>query len=181
MKPYTLVTSSEHKRREIGAILGMDLRSSTIDLPEIQSLDLNEILSSKAREAFDRLKVPVVVEDTSLELFAFNGFPGPLVKWLLKARGSEGIIALCRAVGDERARAVCGVLAWNGEREDYFEGYVYGRIAPEPRGESGFGWDSVFIPAERDLTFAQMTAKEKNAISHRGIAWRKFLEQIAPR
>jgi XTP/dITP diphosphohydrolase len=171
---FTLVTSSEPKRREIFDILRMELLVSSIDLPEIQSLDLREILSRKAREAFDRLKVPVVVEDVSLELSAFKGFPGPLVKWLIKTSGPKGVIALCRAVGDMRARAVCGVLAWDGEREYWAEGAVYGTIADAPRGVSGFGWDPVFIPAGSECTFAEMTAGEKNSISHRGKAWRKF-------
>lgn len=176
---FTLVTSNEHKRREIFAILGTELPASAIDLPEIQSLNLREILSRKAREAFNRLKVPVVVEDVSLELFAFKGFPGPLVKWLIKTSGPEGVIALCRAVGDVRARAVCGVLAFDGAREIWAEGSAYGTIADAPRGTSGFGWDPVFIPAGSERTYAEMAAEQKNALSHRAQAWREFQNLLA--
>jgi len=175
---FTLVTSSEHKRREIFAVLGAELPVSPLDLPEIQSLDLREILSRKAREAFDLLKVPVVVEDVSLELFAFGGFPGPLVKWLIRTSGPEGVIALCRAVGDRRAKAVCGVLAWDGAREHWAEGSVYGTIAEAPRGASGFGWDPVFIPVGHEHTFADMTAEQKNRLSHRAAAWREFQKAL---
>jgi len=171
---FTLITSSPAKEREIAAILGFRLPAQSADLPEIQSLNLREILSHKARMAFAQTGLPVVVEDVSLELNALNGFPGPLIKWLLKAAGPEGVIALVRSTGDPRARAVCGVLAFDGQREWWAEGAVEGTIAPAPRGASGFGWDPVFVPAGHDRTFAEMTPEEKNSISHRGAAWRKF-------
>jgi non-canonical purine NTP pyrophosphatase (RdgB/HAM1 family) len=174
---YTLVTSSPHKAEEIAAIVGTALPTAALDLPEIQSLDLREVLRHKAREAFVRLNRPAVVEDVSLELAGLNGFPGPLVKWLLKASGPEGLIALCRGTGDWRARAVCGVLGWDGKREVWAEGVAEGTIAPAPRGASGFGWDPVFIPEGREHTFAQMDGGKKNAISHRGAAWRSFAAQ----
>jgi non-canonical purine NTP pyrophosphatase (RdgB/HAM1 family) len=174
MTPYTLVTSSPHKAAEIAAITGIEFLTESLDLPEIQSLDLRGVLSHKAREAFARLRRPVVVEDVSLELAGLNGFPGPLVKWLLKAAGPEGLIALCRGTGEWRARAVCGVLGWDGKREAWAEGAATGTIAPAPLGASGFGWDPVFVPDGHDRTYARMTAEEKNAISHRGKAWRGF-------
>ena len=176
---FTLVTSSPHKAAEIAAITGETLRTAALDLPEIQSLDLREVLRHKAREAFSRLGRPVLVEDVSLELASLNGFPGPLVKWLLKAAGPQGLIVLCRGAGEWQARAVCSVLGWDGENEIWAEGTVEGTIAPEPCGASGFGWDPVFIPVGHDRTFAQMTASEKNAISHRGGAWRGFRDLLA--
>jgi non-canonical purine NTP pyrophosphatase (RdgB/HAM1 family) len=178
---FTLITSSPAKAGEIGAILGFALPSQSVDLPEIQSLNLREILAEKARTAFARTGAPVVVEDVSLEMNGWNGFPGPLVKWLLKAAGPAGLIAAARASGDSRARAVCGVLAFDGGREWWFEGVVEGTIAPSLIGASGFGWDPVFIPAGHDTTFAGMTAEEKNAVSHRGAAWRKFKEWMESR
>ena len=179
MPPYTLVTSSPHKVAEIAAITGVTFMTAALDLPEIQSLDLREVLHHKAREAYGRLGRPVVVEDVSLELAGLNGFPGPLVKWLLKAAGPQGLIALCRGAGEWRARAVCGVLGWDGVHETWAEGIVEGVIAPKPRGASGFGWDPVFMPEGHDRTFAQMAAQEKDAISHRGAAWRRFKELLA--
>lgn len=178
MIPYTLVTSSPHKAREISAIIGTVLPTAALDLPEIQSLDLREVLRHKTREAFGRLGRPVVVEDVSLELAGLGGFPGPLVKWLLKAAGPQGLISLCRGAGEWKARAVCGVLAWDGENELWAEGSVEGSIASEPRGASGFGWDPVFIPEGHDRTFALMSAEKKNTVSHRGAAWRQFAARL---
>lgn len=174
IREYTLVTSSPYKAAEITAILGLALPSTALDLPEIQSLDLREVLRHKAREAFSRLARPVVVEDVSLELAGLHGFPGPLVKWLLKAAGPDGLVALCHGTGEWRARAVCGVLGWDGRTEVWAEGAVDGAIASAPQGASGFGWDPVFIPKGGDRSFAEMNAAEKNAVSHRGAAWRKF-------
>jgi non-canonical purine NTP pyrophosphatase (RdgB/HAM1 family) len=177
MMLYTLVTSSSNKAAEIAAITGEPFPTAALDLPEIQSLDLREVLRHKAREAFGRLGRPVVVEDVSLELAGLGGFPGPLIKWLLQAAGPEGLVAVCDGARDRRARAVCGVLAWDGESELWAEGSVEGSIASAPQGSSGFGWDPVFVPEGHDRTFALMSAEKKNAVSHRGAAWRIFAAQ----
>ncbi|MBO0748212.1 MAG: non-canonical purine NTP pyrophosphatase, partial [Acidimicrobiaceae bacterium] len=71
------------------------------------------------------------------------------------------------------------VAAWPGGSEVVAEGTVEGWIAPEPRGEGGFGYDPVFVPDEGDgATFAEMSAGEKHAMSHRGRAFRELAERL---
>ena len=78
------------------------------------------------------------------------------------------------------ARFVCYIaLAFPDGREEIFKGIAKGRIGRKPRGSKGFGYDPVFYPEGHAKTFAEMTADEKNALSHRGKALRKFKEYMA--
>jgi non-canonical purine NTP pyrophosphatase (RdgB/HAM1 family) len=162
------VTSNEGKRREAEAVLGLMLDHRALDLVEPQTLDLNEIVRSKAEAAHEVIGAPVLVEDTGLELLGLGGFPGPLIRWLLASVGPEGICRLAAAFGDPRAVARCLTCATDGDAVVLGEGVVFGLIAAAPRGTNGFGWDSTFIPDDGDgRTFAEMTDEEKNQISHR--------------
>ena len=171
----TLVTGNPNKLAEARRLCGHDLRAARMDLPEIQSLDLAEVLTAKAEEAYRRLGRPVIVEETGLELTAMNGFPGPLVKWMLDAVGAGGVARAALAFGDPGARAHCMLLYWDGERRLEAEGETRGRLVLPPRGEAGFGWDPVFQPDGESRTYGEMTAEEKDAIGHRGRAWRALL------
>lgn len=172
--PFVLVTGNPNKRREAERILGRRLEHADIDLPEIQELDLGEVLAHKARQAYERVGSPVVVEETGLFLAAMGGFPGPLIKWMLDAMGAEGVAHTARALGDPAARAVCALAFHDGERLVVAEGETRGRLVAPPRGEHGFGWDPVFEPEASRLTFAQLDPADKDRLGHRGRAWRAF-------
>lgn len=162
------VTSNLGKLREAEAVLGCKLEHRALELDEIQSLDLEAIVRRKALEAFRRLEAPVLVEDTSLELTALAGFPGPLVRWLLASVGAAGICRIAASFGDASATARCIALATDGVDEAVGVGSLSGTIVRRPRGRRGFGWDSTFAPeGGGGRTFAEMDAAEKNAISHR--------------
>ena len=174
------VTSSEHKHREAQAILGVPLERVSLDLPEPQGLDVVAVARTKARLAFATLRRPVLVEDTALELEALGGFPGPLIRWLLEAAGVAAIPRLLDGFSTRGARARCAALAFDGERELLGVGTVAGEIAPAVRGASGFGWDVVFIPEwGGGRTYAEMPAAEKNARSHRALAFRELASELA--
>ena len=126
----------------------------------------------QGRQAAERLGRAVLVEDTSLELAALGGFPGPLIRWLLEAAGPAVLPRLLADFPDKRAVARCVAVARDGEREWVGVGAVSGVIVAEPRGESGFGWDVVFAPEwGGGRTYAEMPADEKNARSHRALAF----------
>jgi non-canonical purine NTP pyrophosphatase (RdgB/HAM1 family) len=162
------VTSNEGKRREAEAVLGRPLSHQDLDLVELQSLDLHEVVRAKAASAVETIQAPVMVEDTGLELLGLGGFPGPLIRWLLACVGADGVCQMVQAFGDRRAVARCVTCATDGSEEVLGEGVVLGTIAERPRGTGGFGWDSVFIPDDGDgRTFAEMGEGEKNEISHR--------------
>lgn len=173
----TFVTGNASKLAEARRLFP-DLDSVSLDLPEIQSLDLTEVLRAKAREAHRILARQVIVEETGLELPGLNGFPGPLVKWMLEAIGAEGIARQVASTGDARATARCALMLFDGERETFSEGSTSGVLVLPPRGNQGFGWDPVFQPEGSTRTYGEMSAAEKDAISHRGRAWRAFREAL---
>lgn len=136
------------------------------------------MLRAKAAEAHERIGRPLVVEETGLELDALNGFPGPFVRWMLEAVGAEGIARTALALGDARASAVC-LLAWtDGERTVLGRGATRGELVLPPRGTNGFGWDPVFRPDGEELTYAEMSDTGKDALGHRGRAWRDLLSRL---
>jgi XTP/dITP diphosphohydrolase len=179
LPPFTLVTGNAGKRAEAERILGRSIDCLAVDLPEIQSLDLHEVLRAKLDEAWRRLGRPVVVEETGLELSALGGFPGPLVRWLLEAVGAAGIARLGLALGDAGVTARCA-LAYtvDGGEPVIAEGATEGTLVLPPRGTHGFGWDPVFLPAGERSTYGELSAAEKDQIGHRGRAWRALAAKL---
>jgi len=177
------LTSNPGKAREAAAFLGRPVAARALDLPEIQSLDFAEVVVAKALAAADRLGVPVLVEDSGLALPGWKGYPGPLTKYAVGAVGEAGFARLAHAWGDPRAEAVSTLgLAWPGAAAGdvvVASGRVAGSLAPEPRGSNGFGWDVVFVPEGEERTFAEMSAEEKNARSHRARAFAELRKLLA--
>jgi XTP/dITP diphosphohydrolase len=181
------VTTNEHKRREVQGILGVELESAAFgsqDVPEVQALDFAEVAIHKARTAYEALgrpPYPVLVEDSGLVIWAWNGLPGALTKWFVSSVGNEGILRMLCG-GDRRARAVCAVAVADGGGEvRVFQDEVRGSVAHEPRGGGGFGWDPIFVPQGSELTYAQM-GDLKNEDSHRARAFRQvrgWLEEVS--
>jgi XTP/dITP diphosphohydrolase len=178
------VTTNEHKRREVERILGVELEGTAPDVPEIQALDFAEVAARKARDAYEALGAPphpVIVEDSGLVIGVWNGLPGALTRWFLSSVGNEGILGMLSGE-DRRARAVCAVAVTDaGGEVSLFRGEVSGSIAPEPRGEEGFGWDPIFVPEGSGLTYAQM-GDAKHEDSHRARAFRQvrgWLEEMS--
>ncbi len=177
LRRATLVTGNPGKAAEARRLVGLELAIEELDLPEVQSLDLVEVLRAKAAEAHRRLGRPVLVDETSLELAALGGFPGPLVKWLLVSVGPAGLTRLARAFGSEAATARCALLLLDGQGEVLAVGSAEGELV-DPRGEGGFGWDSVFRPLSQERTYAELDAATKDRIGHRGEAWRELVRML---
>ncbi len=176
--PFVLVTGNRGKIAEARLALGWEVEAVEVDLPEIQALDLLEVLQQKAEVAWEIVQRPLVVEEAGLELLSLNGFPGPLVKWMLEAVGAEGIAKTAQALGDPRAIARCALLYRDLERSVVAEGDTLGSLVLPGRGEHGFGWDPVFLPDGETRTFAELEGKEKSAVSHRGKAWRNLTGKL---
>lgn len=176
--PFVLVTGNRGKIAEARLALGMEIEAVEVDLPEIQGLDLLDILKEKAEVAWEMVRRPLVVEEAGLSLVALNGFPGPLVKWMLTAVGAEGIARTAHALNDPRAVARCALLFRDAERSVVAEGSTPGTLVLPGRGEHGFGWDPVFLPDGEIRTFAELEGREKDAVSHRGKAWRELMPRL---
>ncbi len=171
------VTGNENKFLEVKNMLpNISLEQLRLDLPEIQSVELEEIIKSKLLEALKHSKRPVIVEDTGLYLECLNGLPGPLIKWFEERIGLYGIADVCEKMGEDKAvaRTIIG-FASNKEEIRLFEGSIKGSIV-QPRKGTGFGWDSIFVPEGHEKAFSEMEPEEKNAISMRRNALEKLRE-----
>ena len=160
------------------------LEGVALELPEIQSLDLLEVLRAKGAEAHRRLRRPLVVEETGFEIEAFGGFPGPLVKWMLAALGPEGMARAALTVAEREGKpgaavARCMALYIDGEREVVGEAVERGTLVLPPRGAEGFGWDPVFLPEGESRTYGELPPADKDRLGHRGKAWRDLRRKLA--
>lgn len=174
-------TNNAHKLTEVSAVVGDKFELVTLrevgiteDIPETGST-LDENASLKARYVYERTGLNCFADDTGLEVEALNGAPG--VRSARYATDGHDFAANNRKLLHElegksyrkaRFRTVISLII-DGE-EHQVEGIVEGRIATEESGAEGFGYDPLFIPDGYDRTFAEMSAEEKNAISHRGRA-----------
>ena len=170
--------TSRAEKAEEASRLGFAIERIDLDLRESQALDPAVVAREKVETAWERLRRPVLVEDSGLEILAWGGFPGALVKWLEKTAGLDGIVRMLDPFPDRRARAVCAIACFDGERLLAAHGVAEGSIAPAPRGGRGFGWDSIFIPHDSDRTFAEMVPADKDIVSHRGRAWRELAKSL---
>ena len=175
------VTGNHNKAREAAQILGVQLRSIALDLPELQDLDVARVAAVKAaaaREALNEPDSPVLVEDSGLVVEAWNGLPGALTKWFLTSVGNGGILRMLAGEEDRSARAVCAVaVAFADASVRVFLGEVGGSIATEPRGSGGFGWDPIFVPDGHAETYAELGPR-KHEDSHRTRALRAAREAL---
>ncbi len=170
----TFITSNPDKARLLSQYLDFPIIHKPIDLIEIQSLDLPTILEYKAKEAYTHVLSPVLVEDTSLRFGPLGKLPGPLIKWFLTELGTSGLCRLLDGYSDRSALAEVQFGLYDGQSFQAFAGAQEGSIAPAPRGNNGFGWDAIFIPAGYQKTWAEMTAEEAQATSMRRIALKKL-------
>jgi inosine triphosphate pyrophosphatase len=163
----TFITSNPSKAAFVSEFLEHPIGHKSLDLAEVQSLDLEEVTCCKAQEAFRILKTPVLVEDISLVFHALNQLPGPLIKWFLQSIGNDGICNLLNQYEDRSATAEVRFCLYDGEEIHMFKGLKKGEIAAAPRGEKGFGWDPIFIPEGFTQTWGEMDTAEQFASSMR--------------
>ncbi len=173
------VSTNIHKVKELNDIVsvyGITLIPARIKKMEIQADDITEIALTAARDAYNKLHKPLIVEDAGLFVKELNGFPGPYSSYVFKTIGCKGILKLLEGVNNRDAYFKSILVYKDEHHEVVFEGMVEGEIAHSIRGSGGFGFDPIFIPKGRNKTFAEMPLGEKNKLSHRGRAARKFID-----
>jgi XTP/dITP diphosphohydrolase len=188
-----LATHNRGKVEEVRALLaphGVTLTSNADHgLPEPEETEDSFLGNAriKARAAARATGLPALADDSGLEVDALGGAPGVrTADWAETPQGRDFGLAMARA---HEALLASGapepwtarfvsvlVLAWPDGREQSFEGRAEGRVVWPPRGPLGHGYDPVFVPEGHERTFAEMTAEEKNALSHRGKSIRAFAE-----
>jgi XTP/dITP diphosphohydrolase len=166
------LTGNKNKLKEARLILGdkIKLKNKKIDLDEIQSTSVEEVIKHKVALAYNLIKKPCIAEDTGVYIKNMNGFPGALIKFYLDKLGNKGISKF-NGGSDAYAETIIGYH--DGKKIHIFKGKVNGKISKTPKG-NGFGWDPIFIPKNNTKSFSQMTEEDKNKISMRGKAFRKF-------
>ncbi|MFA5817111.1 MAG: RdgB/HAM1 family non-canonical purine NTP pyrophosphatase [Bacteroidales bacterium] len=193
MKELVFVTNNKHKLSEIRQILGDSYKIMSLGeigfYEEIEETtpDLEGNALLKARYIHDRFGCDCFADDTGLEVAALDGAPGVFSARYAgeNATYADNVNKLLEALAGNHNRAARfrTVIALILNNRDYlFEGQVEGEILSEPRGITGFGYDPVFRPLESEKSFAEMSAEEKNVISHRGKATsqlQEFLRQTA--
>jgi len=176
------VTTNIHKfneaREELGRH-GITTALLKIKVTEIQDENLEKIAKTSAQEAVEKSGLPVLVEDAGLFVEALKGFPGPYSSFVYRTLGTKGILKLMRGTTKRNAYFLSVVAFHSPERSSpkCFQGRVEGEITLKERGNKGFGFDPIFKPRKGSgKTFAEMTTPEKNRLSHRAQALRKFAE-----
>jgi XTP/dITP diphosphohydrolase len=189
-----LATRNRHKTREIQHILGPEFKVRDLgahpDVPEIREsgTSFEENAKLKAVAGSRQLPALVIADDSGMEVEALGGAPGIYSARYAGANATDRdkIDKLLRELervratdNRRRARFRCVVaLARDGDLLETFEGIVEGRIADKARGDSGFGYDPIFIPVGFEQTFGELATELKNTISHRAKAIRALAVRL---
>lgn len=189
MKQLVFATNNPHKLQEIRAILGSDFLVKGLcdigcieDIPETaDTLEGNAAI--KARYVKEHYGYDCFADDTGLEVTALGGAPGVYsARYAGPGHDSAANVALLlenmKNENDRTARFRTVIALTEGDGIKEFEGIVNGRIIESLRGDGGFGYDPVFVPDGYDMTFAELSAEEKNSISHRGRAVAALLQYL---
>ena len=192
MKKIVIASSNKHKVSEISSKIQpfFDEILSLTDFPKIGEIveDGNTIEENsfiKSRACFNFSQIASVADDTILEVDALNGDPGLFtaryagnkatyednMKKLLK--NLEGVEMHLRTA---RFRTIISYV--DGINDFYVEGVIEGKITNSKLGTNGFGYDPIFYSEKFNMTLAQMNSEQKNQISHRGLAIKKFVTKI---
>ena len=166
--------------REIGAHYGIEFIPNDYDAVEIRADDPVEIAVESAKDAYGKIKEPLIVEDSGLFIDTLNGFPGTYSAFVFHTIGVEGVLKVMENKVKKDATMKSAVAYTDGKEIKSFLGEVKGTVPKDQRGTSGFGYDPVFIPEGRDRTFAE-DLDYKAAVSHRAQSIRKFCEWYSNR
>jgi len=193
--PLAIATGNEHKIREIVRICAgwpttwVSVRSDpSMPWPDVEETGTTYLDNArlKAHATADALGLPAVADDSGIEVDALGGQPGPRSARYAgdRATDEDNLRQMIRAIkgvpsSGRSARYRCvAVLAWPDGREAHAEGVFEGLLVTKPRGDAGFGYDPIFVPAGWDVTVAELTDEDKDRISHRGRAFRSLKDVL---
>jgi XTP/dITP diphosphohydrolase len=183
-------TNNQHKIKEISPLIESKIKLLSLadincydEIPETQH-SLHGNASQKSHFVFDKYGINCFADDTGLEIEALNGEPG-----VYSARyAGEGcsfqdnidkVLDKMQGKINRKAKFVTVISLLIDGKEYFFEGFVNGIILTEKYGNDGFGYDPIFMPDGYSISFAEMTLEEKNKISHRAMAVKKFANFIS--
>ena len=192
-----IATHNPGKLREIAELmepLGIAcVGAAELGLPEPEEIGNTFVDNAdlKAREAADLSGLPALADDSGLAVDALHGLPGIFsARWAEDDQGQRDFGRAMKRVWSEveaagpdaghDAHFVCALsIAWpNDGQTEAFEGRVEGTLVWPPRGDKGFGYDPMFVPAGYDQTFGEMDQAEKHRISHRAAAFNRLVKAL---
>ncbi|HEX6219255.1 MAG TPA: RdgB/HAM1 family non-canonical purine NTP pyrophosphatase [Sphingomicrobium sp.] len=192
-----IATHNPGKLREIAELvepLGIAcVGAAELGLPEPEEIGNTFVDNAdlKAREAADLSGLPALADDSGLSVDALHGLPGIFsARWAEDDEGKRDFYRAMERVWSEvetagpdaghDAHFVCALsIAWpNDGQTEAFEGRVDGTLVWPPRGDRGFGYDPMFVPAGHDITFGEMDPAEKHQISHRAQAFNRLVKAL---
>ena len=195
MLKIVLASNNKGKLREFGAMLAPlsieihpqgEFHVSEAEEPYGTFL---ENCLAKARHAARSTGLPAIADDSGICVDALGGAPGVLSARFAgepksDARNNEKLVESLKGQANRRAHYTCVLVAARHADDPepiIAEGRWYGEVADTPQGEGGFGYDPYFYLPQYGKTAAQLTADEKNAVSHRGVALKKLVEEMKTR
>lgn len=185
MTTFVFCTQNQHKINEVSQIMGSKfafLKPSDVgfydEIPE-PFPTLEENAAVKSMTVFRHCGKPCFAEDTGLFIEALGGEPGVYSARYAgepsnPKKNIEKVLSSMHGITDRRAFFKTVISVVYGHVEQTFEGICTGKIAQAESGFDGFGYDPIFIPDPYDMTFAEMSAEEKNNVSHRKRAFARF-------
>jgi len=159
MDEVVFITGNQNKADYVARYLGHPVKHRKVNLDEIQSMDLHEIVRHKVRQAYAIVQKPVMVEDAALEFTALGGLPGPFIKFFLEKMSLQDIADLLQGK-DRSAMTRCVVGYYDGKDEQYFEGSLPGRVPEHPVEAGGYGFDPLIILDGFDVPRSEMKPED---------------------
>lgn len=183
-------TNNKHKLEEVREILGNKFEILSLkdihffdEIPETQNT-IEGNASQKAHFIYDKYSINCFADDTGLEIDALNGAPG-----VYSARYAgdnctyednvQKVLKKLEGINNRKAQFKTVISLIINDIEYKFQGIIKGYITENKRGKTGFGYDPIFLPEGYDKTFAELSSREKNKISHRGLATQKLFNFLA--
>ncbi len=189
MRKLVFATNNEHKLKELRQILPSEYELTGLgdigcneEIPETgNTLEINA--TQKSFYVWDKYAMNCFADDTGLEIEALGNEPGVYsARYAGEDKSSvANVIKVLEKMADEtnrNARFRCVISLVIDGKETQFEGIVEGKILTERQGEAGFGYDPIFMPLGYNQSFAEMSAEDKNQISHRGRAVNKLADYL---
>jgi XTP/dITP diphosphohydrolase len=190
MKTIVFATNNAHKLDEVRSIVSVLINIVSLsdigchdEIPETaDTLEGNAL--QKATYIKDHFGYDCFADDTGLEVELLNGEPGVhSARYAGDGHDSNAninkLLRILEGQQNRKARFRTVIALIINDKTAFFEGVINGHIIHEKRGDTGFGYDPVFVPDGFDQTFAELGAEQKNKISHRALAARKFAEHLA--
>jgi non-canonical purine NTP pyrophosphatase (RdgB/HAM1 family) len=161
----TFVTGNAHKAEKASRLLGRPLDHRKVELEEIQTVDLVELVQHKVRQAYEAVGSAVIVDDFGFGFNAMNGLPGPFTKFFIEPEGGDEM--MCRMIDSfsDRSAYVTTVIGfYDGATLKVFQKVLHGTTAQHPKGSNGIATDRIFIPNGYTKTRAELDDEEYDKV-----------------